>query len=289
MDQEVPGYDVATPIFSRIPGTVLIVPRHPSSPAFRTLSTDIIKDMPNDPYLDASVVWRIRNKNIEFHESGYRETVQSILENGLATGVRGMISSGKEASVYLAEYRGAPLAVKVYRLYQTSHKGGRPIKLNSAGWLAAHEFDMLLQAWRGGAAVPTPSRRVENMLTMRYLDQDGSPAPRLQDTSPEDPAGMLEMVTQAILTLGRAGVVHTDLSPYNILVKDGGPWFIDLSEAIRVDRTGDTPWMRLTEAERALRNGVRSLNQYFGRFDLRVDEGIVPRMIEGWDRFGVMG
>lgn len=245
--------------------------------------------MPNDPYLDASVAWRIRNKNIDFHEGGYRETVQSILENGLATGVRGMISSGKEASVYLAEHRGAPVAVKVYRLYQTSHKGGRPIKLNSAGWLAAHEFDMLLQAWKGGAPVPTPARRVENMLTMRYLDQDGFPAPRLQDISPEDPAEMLEKVVQALLRLGKAGVVHTDLSPYNILVKDGDPWFIDLSEALRVDRTGDSPKIRLTEAEKALRNGLRSLDQYFRRFDLSVDESIVPRMIGEWDRFGVMG
>lgn len=288
MDQEVPGYDVTTPILSRIPGTVLRVLGHPSSSACRTLII-IKKDMPNDPYLDASVAWRIRNKNIDFHESGYRETVQSILENGLATAVRGMISSGKEAGVYLAEYRGAPLAVKVYRLYQTSHKGGRPIKLNSAGWLAAHEFDMLLQAWKGGAPVPTPARRVENMLTMRYLDQDGGPAPRLQDRSPEDPAKMLEMVTQGVVALGRAGVVHTDLSPYNILVKDGRPWFIDLSEAIRVDRVGDTPWVRLTEAERALRRGIRSLDQYFGRFDLAVNENIVPELVKEWDRFGVMG
>lgn len=244
--------------------------------------------MPNDPYLDASVAWRIRNKNIDFHESGYRETVHSILENGLATEVRGMISSGKEASVYLAEYRGAPIAVKVYRLYQTSHKGGRPIKLNSAGWLAAHEYDMLLQAWKGGAPVPTPARRVENMLSMRYLDQEGGPAPRLRDHVPEDPAGMLEMVTQAVISLGRAGVVHSDLSPYNVLVKDGRPWLIDLSEAIRVDRTGDTPWTRLTEAEGALRNGLRSLDLYFGRFGLRVNNDIVPKLVNEWDRFGVI-
>ena len=137
--------------------------------------------MPNDPYLDASVAWRIRTGNIKFQEQGYRQTVQCILENGLATSVRGMISSGKEADVYLAEYHDAPLAVKVYRLYQTSHKGGRPIKLNSAGWMAAHEYDMLLQAWRGGAPVPTPARRVENMLSMRYLNDERGPAPRLQD------------------------------------------------------------------------------------------------------------
>lgn len=245
--------------------------------------------MPNDPYLDASVAWRIRTGNIDFHESGYRQTVQSILENGLATGVDGMISSGKEADVYLANYKGAPLAVKVYRLYQTSHRGGRPIKLNSAGWMAAHEHDMLLQAWKGGAPVPTPAARVENMLSMRYIAGGGGPAPRLQDHRPPDPARMMERVLQGVMALGRAGVVHTDLSPYNILVADGDPWFIDLSEAIRVDRTGDSPYTRLTEAERALRAGLASLERYFRRFGLGFDpENIAAPLMREWDRFGVM-
>lgn len=245
--------------------------------------------MPNDPYLDASVAWRIRTGNIKFQEQGYRQTVQCILENGLATSVRGMISSGKEADVYLAEYHDAPLAVKVYRLYQTSHKGGRPIKLNSAGWMAAHEYDMLLQAWRGGAPVPTPARRVENMLSMRYLNDERGSAPRLQDCELSEPKEMMDLVVQGVASLARAGVVHSDLSPYNVLVADGRPWFIDLSEAIRVDRTGDTPWIRLTEAEKALRNGLASLDHYFRRFGLKVEqESLVSQLVRGWDRFGVM-
>jgi len=245
--------------------------------------------MPNDPYLDASVAWRIRTGNIDFHENGYHQTVQSILEHGLATDVKGMISSGKEANVYLAEYKGAPLAVKVYRLYQTSHKGGRPIKLNSAGWMAAHEHDMLLQAWRGGARVPTPAARVENMLSMRYLCDDKGPAPRLQEHVPEDPESMMDRVVEGVISLGRAGVVHTDLSPFNVLVMDGDPWFIDLSEAVRVDRTGDTPWVRLTLAERALRSGLDNLGRYFRRFGLHIDqENVVCLLMREWDRFGVM-
>ena len=125
--------------------------------------------MPNDPYLDASVAWRIKTGNLEFREADYRTTVRTIYESGLATEIQGLISTGKEADVYLARYRGVKLAIKVYRLYRTSHRGGRPIKLDSAGWLASHEYDMLLQAWKGGAAVPTPAKRVENMLSMRYL------------------------------------------------------------------------------------------------------------------------
>jgi hypothetical protein len=113
--------------------------------------------MPNRPYLDASVAWRIKHSNIDFREADYRTTVQTIQESGLATEVRGVISTGKEADVLLCGYNGAPLAIRVYRLYRTSHGGGTPIKLESAGRLAAHELDMLYLAWKGGAPVPAPA------------------------------------------------------------------------------------------------------------------------------------
>jgi serine/threonine-protein kinase RIO1 len=150
--------------------------------------------MPNDPYLDASFAWRIKTGNLEFREADYRTTARTTTESGLATEVVGLISTGKEADVYLTRYRGAPIAVKVYRLYRTSHRGGRPIKLDSAGWLAAHEYDMLYQAWRGGALVPTPAKRVENMISVRYLGDEDGPAPRLHDSVIEDPESFLGKV-----------------------------------------------------------------------------------------------
>ena len=112
--------------------------------------------MPNDPYLDANVAWRIRTGNLEFREADYRTTARTIIEPGLATEILGLISTGKEADVHLASYGGAPIAIKVYRLYRTSHRGGRPIKLESAGRLASHEDDMMNRAWVGGARVPPP-------------------------------------------------------------------------------------------------------------------------------------
>lgn len=131
--------------------------------------------MPNDPYLDASVACRIRNKNTDLHESGYRETARSIPENGLATGVRATISSGKEASVYLAELRGAPVGVKVYRPHRTSHEGGRPIKLSSAGWLGRARARHAAAVLERRSASPCASLASgENVLTTRYLDRDGA-------------------------------------------------------------------------------------------------------------------
>lgn len=246
--------------------------------------------MPNDPYLDASVVWRIKSGNMDFKESSYRSVKEAILSSGLATEVIGLISSGKEADVYLCAYRGAPLATKVYRLYRTSHRGGRPIKLDSMGWLAAREFEMTRQAWKGGALVPAPAGRVENMFSMRYLGTEDSPAPRLHDIEPEDPAAMLDGVLEGIEALARAGVVHSDLSAFNVLVHEGQPWFIDLAEAIRVDRTGDAPWKRLQEASVALDRGLSALQGYFGRYGFSIEkDALTHRIVKSLDKFDVLG
>src|SRR5438876_207901 len=158
--------------------------------------------MPNDPTLDASVQWRIDHGTIDLREPGYRGTAEAILDAGLATEVRRLISAGKEADVYLCGYNGASLAVKAYRLYRTSHRGGRPIKVDTMSWLAAHEFEMMRQAWKGGAPVPTPARRVENLLSMRYIGNE-APAPRLHDVRLEAPESFLGTVLAGVDALGR--------------------------------------------------------------------------------------
>jgi len=245
--------------------------------------------MPNDPYLDASVVWRIKSGTLDLHEAGYRTTKEAILSSGLAMEVTGLISAGKEADVYLALYRDAPIAIKAYRLYRSSHRGGGPVKLDSTGWLAAHEFEMTRQAWKGGCRVPAPARRVENMFSMRYLGDENGPAPRLHDIRPENPRALLDEVLRGVEALAGAGVVHADLSDFNILVHDGKPWFIDFSEAIRVDRTGSVPWIRLEEARVALDRGMGALRVYFGRLGVEVEsEPFVSRVLSSLDRFEVL-
>jgi len=245
--------------------------------------------MPNDPTLDASVRWRIDQGTIELRERGYRGTADAILDAGLATHVVRMISAGKEADVYLCAYNGAPLAVKAYRLYRTSHRGGRPIKVDTMSWLAAREFEMMRQAWKGGAPVPAPARRAENLLSMRYLGDDEGPAPRLHDVELDSPEAFLRAVLEAVGALGRAGIVHSDLSAYNILVHEGRPWLIDFSDAIRVDRTGEAPWIRLTRARDALVHGLGALQGYFRNYDLSIHvERIADGIVASLDRFKVL-
>ena len=245
--------------------------------------------MPNHPTLDARVQWRIDHGTIDLREPGYRRTAEAILDAGLATEVRRLISAGKEADVYLCAYNGAPLAVKAYRLYRTSHRGGRPIKVDTMSWLAAEEFEMMRQAWKGGAPVPTPARRVENLLSMRYLGESDRPAPRLHDVRLEAATEFLQAVLTGVDGLAAAGIVHSDLSAFNILVYEDKPYFIDFADAIRVDRTGGVPWVRLTLAREALVHGFRALGNYFRRYGLAIDaEGRANRIIGSRDRFGVL-
>ena len=245
--------------------------------------------MPNQPYLDASVQWRIKAGTLDLHESGYRTTTEAILSAGLATEVVGLISAGKEADVYLARYNGAPIAIKVYRLYRTSHRGGCPYKADAMGGRAAHEFEFTRQAWNGRAPVPAPARRAENMFSMRYVGDEGGPAPRLQDVRLEDPDTFLAAVLRGVEDLARAGVIHGDLSAFNILVAEGQPCFIDFSESFRIDRVGTSSWVRLTEAAEALRRGMHALAGYFRRYGIVLEsEPLIARLVDSHDRFGVL-
>ncbi len=237
--------------------------------------------MPNFPPLDKSVQWKIKSGAIRFEESGYRATVEEILSSGLATEVVGLISAGKEADVYLARLGGAPLAVKAFRLYRTSRRHGGPIKVDNMAVRAAFEFEMLRQAWKGGAAVPTPAKRMENLLAMRYLGGEDGPAPRLVDLVPADSVGFLAELLAAIESLVMSGVVHGDLSAYNVLIHEDRPFFIDFSDSVRVDRLGSSPWQRLELAREALVRDLTGVESYFERLHVAVDvQGIVGALIE---------
>jgi len=138
--------------------------------------------------------------------------------------------------------------------------------------------------------VPTPARRVENMFSMRYLGDADGPAPRLKEVELDDPKRFLDLTLAGVETMAKAGVIHGDFSAYNILVLQKKPWFIDFSEAFRVDRTGMAPWMRLTMAGDALTHGLETLQSHFRRYDLTIEvKPFVERLVGSLDKFGVMG
>ncbi|MFW9934277.1 MAG: RIO1 family regulatory kinase/ATPase [Candidatus Thorarchaeota archaeon] len=160
----------------------------------------------------------------------------------LATDVSGIISAGKEATVFYAYWKDFPLALKAYRLYATPHakkgkrkkQGGGKVGFSKdiMSYWAAREFWLIDRAFRAGVKVPTPARHIDNMFTARFLGENGIPAPLLKDVKIELPKRLFDETMDGIFAMYRAFIIHGDLSGYNILLFKNEPWIIDFPQAI---------------------------------------------------------
>jgi RIO kinase 1 len=129
-----------------------------------------------------------------------------------------------------------------------------------AAWQSA-EVDALFRLAAAGVRVPRPWQFLDGVLLMELVtDADGAAAPRLNDVSmtAEDARRHHATLLREVVRMLGAGVVHGDLSEFNILLAADGPVIIDLPQA--VDAAGNR------HASRMLLRDVANLRHYFGRF-----------------------
>ena len=210
--------------------------------------------------------------------------LQPLLEDGLIDDVTRQLMSGKEAMVFVVTCGDEVRCAKVYkeankrsfrqsvdytegrktknsrqaRAMQKGSKYGR--ESQEVAWQSA-EVDALYRLANAGVRVPTPYNFYEGVLLMELVTgDDGNAAPRLNDvqlsaaTSLKYHAFLIEQVVKMLL----AGIVHGDLSEFNILVGSEGPVIIDLPQA--VDAAGNN------HAKDMLARDVKNLADYFGQF-----------------------
>jgi len=162
------------------------------------------------------------------------------------------ISTGKEGNVFRAtDGDGLFLAVKIFRTSNSTFKniqryiGGDPRfkgyeknrrKLLSA-W-AQKEYRNLVRMHKTGASVPRPVEQRENIIVMEFLGSEGLPFPLLKDVEVDDYQKCLDLIVKDIrLIHDEAGLVHGDLSEYNIMYSDTHH-IIDVGQGMLVTHPG---------------------------------------------------
>jgi RIO kinase 1 len=190
--------------------------------------------------------------------------IQPLVEEGLVDEVIRQLMSGKEATVYVVRCGDDVRCAKVYKeAHQRSfrqavaYQEGRKVKnspqaramekgsrygrkVQEEAWQNA-EVDALYRLDTAGVRVPHPYICFEGVLLMELVtDADGNAAPRLDDVELSEELALdyhAKLLHQVVLMLC-AGVIHGDLSEYNILIDQDGPVIIDLPQA--VDAAGNS-------------------------------------------------
>ncbi len=220
--------------------------------------------------------------------------LQSLIEEGLIDTVVRQLMSGKEAMVFVVRCGGESRCAKVYKeanarsfRQAVDYTENRKVKnsrqaramakgtkfgrqAQEAAWQSA-EVDALYRLAAAGVRVPQPFNFHDGVLLMELVvDAQGDAAPRLNDVvfSAEQASAHHATLIGEVVRMLCAGVIHGDLSEFNILLAADGPVIIDLPQA--VDAAGNH------HAQRMLLRDVTNLRDFFGKFApalLRTDYG----------------
>jgi RIO kinase 1 len=201
--------------------------------------------------------------------------IYKLVQDGHVEAFGGPISTGKEANVYEALGSEGDIAVKIYRInasdfqHMREYLDGDP-RFEGIGndkgkivlaW-TRKEFANLERARAAGVRVPEPIAVERNVLVMELVGLVEERARRLAEVTVENPETAYEVVREYMRRLHRAGLVHGDLSEYNLIIHDGELVVIDLGQAVTVHHRN---------ADDFLRRDCRNVATFFTRQGLDTD------------------
>jgi len=178
---------------------------------------------------------------------------------------------GKESNVFIASKAGKKIIVKIYRVQNCDFKrmfhyirqDPRYNYLKSQrreiifSW-TQREYKNLIRAEKGKVRSPKPIAWKYNILIEEFIG-DEQPAPPLKDCPPKNPKKFFNEIIKQMHTLYQAGLIHGDLSAFNILNHNDKPYLIDFSQSTL---TTTPNWREL------LQRDIKNVLQYFQSFGI---------------------
>ncbi len=192
------------------------------------------------------------------------------------------LSIGKEANIFVAAKGSEHRIVKIYRLetcdfnrmfdylrYDPRYPLIKKNRRRTIFMWAKREFRNLLKARDAGVRVPTPHAQMDNILIMECI---GKPAQRLKDDPPRDMHGFLGLLLAEMTKLHKSGLVHGDLSEYNILNHQERPVLIDFSQATPIEGA---------RGPELLARDIKNISSFFSRQGVKTSEEAIAKKIRG--------
>lgn len=210
--------------------------------------------------------------------------IQPLVDDGLVDEVLYQLMSGKEASVYVVRRGSDVCCAKVYKeadnrsfKQAVQYREGRKVRNSRRAramekgskfgrgqqekvWQSA-EVDALYTLANAGVRVPQPYGCFDGVLLMELVtDSDGMAAPRLNDISMTAAQAREDhdLVIRYAARMLCAGLVHGDLSEFNVLVDQDGPIIIDLPQAVDAAANNNAKWM--------FERDVNNMTTYYSQF-----------------------
>jgi RIO kinase 1 len=201
------------------------------------------------------------------------------------------IAIGKEAKIFSAKRDASSesqdnVIVKIYlletfdfnKMYEYIRYDPRYVSLKRQrrkiifAW-CQREFRNLLKLRESGIRVPKPITFVDNLLVMEQINSEEGIAPKLKDSHIENPTEFFNKLALSMKKMyNDAGLVHGDLSSFNILNKDQEPVIIDVSQSIPVDTI---------TANELLKRDIRNVVNFFKKQGVDTSEEILYKYITG--------
>ncbi len=203
--------------------------------------------------------------------------IYHFMNKGIIDEIYGSVKAGKESKLYWGKDKeGNNLAIKIFLTVSAEFKKGMLIYIQGDPrftrvrrdtrsliyiW-AQKEFKNLHSAFEAGVSVPKPVAVRRNVLIMEFIGENGISAPLLREIQLKNPERIYRQILVNVKRLYRkAGLVHADLSEYNVMIWKGKPVLFDVSQAVSREHPMASEFLR-----RDLENMIR----YFKRLGVAV-------------------
>ena len=206
-------------------------------------------------------------------------TIYDFMNRGEIKEIYGVVNSGKESRIYWGiNSNGEEIAIKIFLTVSAEFRKGRlPYILGDPRFKsvrrdlrslvllwAQKEFKNLNLAYDAKVRVPRPIAIKNNVLLMEFIGKNGISAPLLKEVELKNPERMYHLILLHVKRLYRgAGLVHGDLSEYNVMVWRGRPVLFDFSQAVPVEHPS---------SHQFLIRDIENINRYFSKLGVNIIE-----------------